>query len=312
MQILKGDFNDFENFKEVIDDWDLDFNILSRDDFGAYFHMFTSATFTISREKLQGTVEHRGLSPEGFRTIVIPINFENEFVWYNKKVSSNDLLIFPKNNIIDVVTYSGLDIYLISIEEKALFSAIENFRYPNCERIFNGDRAELYLSHHFTSQFHYLANKLVDNAHVKTGSDDAIVNRIIYFLLNYIEHSNQDKRFSSAKHKIIALKKAVELINDEQEQLPSIQTLCKETGVSERTLYNAFASKYQVSPSEYIKAVRLNRVKNDLFTQPEKGISFLAGKQHFWHMGQFAQDFKKQFGMLPSEFLKRNKKSSVK
>ena len=312
MQILKGSFNDFENFKEVIDDWDLDYNILSRNDFEAYFHMFTSATFTISREKLQGTVEHRGLSPEGFRTIVIPINFENEFVWYNKKVSSNDLLIFPKNNIIDVVTYSGLDIYLISIEEKALFTAIENFRYPNCERIFNGDRAELYLSHHFTSQFHYLANLLIEKSLIRKEDFNTIINRIIYFLLHYIENSNQEKRFSSAKHKMIALKKAVELINDEKEELLSIQMLCQKTGVSERTLYNAFTTKYQVSPGEYIKSMRLNRVKNDLYSHPEKGISFLAGKQHFWHMGQFAKDFKKQFGMLPSEFVKRNKKSPIK
>jgi len=42
-------------------------------------------------------------------------------------------------------------------------------------------------------------------------------------------------------------------------------------------------------------------VKKELFLNEELKISTIAGKYNFWHMGQFAKDFKRQFGVLPSE-----------
>ncbi len=76
------------------------------------------------------------------------------------------------------------------------------------------------------------------------------------------------------------------------------------TGVSERTLRNDFKEKYKVSPIYYIKVVRLNKVKQEIYLNQGRNISDIAGEYHFWHMGQFAKDFKKQFGILPSETYK--------
>jgi AraC family transcriptional regulator, ethanolamine operon transcriptional activator len=72
-------------------------------------------------------------------------------------------------------------------------------------------------------------------------------------------------------------------------------------GVSERALLYGFKAKFRVSPSEYIKAYRLNVVKHEIYPMPNKPIFEIASKYHFWHMGQFAKDFKQQFGVLPSE-----------
>jgi len=50
-----------------------------------------------------------------------------------------------------------------------------------------------------------------------------------------------------------------------------------------------------------IKAYRLNEVKKKIYTSQDMSISDTAGIYHFWHLSQFSQDFKRQFGILPSE-----------
>ena len=105
----------------------------------------------------------------------------------------------------------------------------------------------------------------------------------------------------------MALKNAIDLINSQLDVMPTVSQLCHVTNVSERTLEYAFLEKYQVTPKEYIKANRLNKVKRELMLSKEQNtqISTLAVEHRFWHMGQFAADFRKQFGKLPSEFLNR-------
>ena len=121
-------------------------------------------------------------------------------------------------------------------------------------------------------------------------------------MLTYIEETKESTIHLPSKRKNIALRMAVDIINNYEGDLISIYELCRIVGVSDRTLLSAFKNKYQVSPSDYIKAVRLNNVRRDLFLLKDQNISIsdLAGKYHFWHMGQFAQDFKNHFGVLPS------------
>jgi len=105
----------------------------------------------------------------------------------------------------------------------------------------------------------------------------------------------------------VALKNAIDLINNQLDEILTFSQLCHITNVSERTLEYAFLEKYQVTPKEYIKANRLHKVKNELILSKEQNttISTLAAEHGFWHMGQFAADFRRQFGKLPSDFLNR-------
>ena len=61
-----------------------------------------------------------------------------------------------------------------------------------------------------------------------------------------------------------ALKNAIDLINSQLDVMPTVSQFCHVTNVSERTLEYAFLEKYQVTPKEYIKANRLNKVKREL------------------------------------------------
>ena len=303
MQLINASFNDFDLFNEAVSDWELDFRLLSKNDFSAYLNMFSSKTFSLARTSLHGKIEQKGLTPAGFVSIVIPANYDSNYIWLNKKVRGRDLLIFPKNRVLDAVSFNDFDNYVVSVEETMLFQTIENLGYNNCRKLFNGNEQAFFLSKAFSKGFHQVANKFLNTQITNKERHNALINNIIHFVLRYIEDSNQSIISIPQKKKDVALRKAVDIINNQQDDLFSIQQLCGLTGVSERTLQYAFQDKYKVSPGEYTKAVRLNNVKRGLFLLKDQNIniSSVAGKYNFWHMGQFAKDFKKQFGILPSE-----------
>lgn len=303
MQLIRACFNDFDLFNKSVIDWELDFSLLGKNDFSARLNMFSSELFSLTRTSLHGKVEQKGLTPEGFVSIVIPANYDSNYIWLNKKVSGRELLIFPKDRTLDAISFNDFDNYIISIEENLLFHTLENLGYHNCKKLTTDNEKVLFLSKEFSQSFHKQAAEFLKTNITNQKQHNTLINNILHALLNYIEYSNHINLFIPQKKKDKALRKAVEIINNQLENILSMQQLCGLVGVSERTLQYAFKSKYQVSPIEYIKAVRLNKVKRELFLLKDQdiNISTLAGKYNFWHMGQFAKDFKAQFGMLPSE-----------
>ncbi len=82
-----------------------------------------------------------------------------------------------------------------------------------------------------------------------------------------------------------------------------IPDICREIGVTRRTLQNATQEILGVSPQNYLKAIRLNGVRRDL-KQRHAGretIADIAARWGFWHLSQLAQDYRRMFGELPSQ-----------
>jgi AraC family ethanolamine operon transcriptional activator len=82
--------------------------------------------------------------------------------------------------------------------------------------------------------------------------------------------------------------------------------LCRELSVSERTLRYAFREVRGTSPMAYYKAWRLNTVRRELKAAGNEGtVADVAGRWGFWHTGEFAADYRRLFGELPSQTVAR-------
>lgn len=78
--------------------------------------------------------------------------------------------------------------------------------------------------------------------------------------------------------------------------------LCRIARTSERSLHRAFIECFGVPPARFIKLQRLNRVRTALYeAQPSAKILDFANQWDFWHMSQFARDYRRLFGELPSQ-----------
>jgi AraC-like DNA-binding protein len=86
-----------------------------------------------------------------------------------------------------------------------------------------------------------------------------------------------------------------------------VSDLCRTAEVSERTLECAFKEVTGLSPVAYLIRVRLHRVRSALLAA-EAGstrVSLEALKWGFWHFGEFSRAYKRCFGELPSDTLRR-------
>ena len=84
----------------------------------------------------------------------------------------------------------------------------------------------------------------------------------------------------------------------------SLLNLCRELGVSDRTLHYAFQEVRGLSPMAYFRAIRLNAVRQELKTAPDTAtVHEIAQRWGFWHTGEFAAAYQRLFGELPSQTL---------
>jgi AraC family ethanolamine operon transcriptional activator len=82
----------------------------------------------------------------------------------------------------------------------------------------------------------------------------------------------------------------------------SLLELCRELGVSERTLHYAFQQVLGLSPMAYCRALRLNAVRQELKAAPDTAsVQAIAQRWGFHHPGEFAAAYRRLFGELPSQ-----------
>jgi AraC family transcriptional regulator, ethanolamine operon transcriptional activator len=87
-----------------------------------------------------------------------------------------------------------------------------------------------------------------------------------------------------------------------------IPDICKLFNVSIRTLEYAFKETYGVTPLKYLNLQRLNAARQTLL-ESKKGtvtVTEIAMKAGFWHLSQFAGDYRSLFGETPSQTLHRS------
>ncbi|MBV1789102.1 AraC family transcriptional regulator [Marinobacterium sp. D7] len=102
------------------------------------------------------------------------------------------------------------------------------------------------------------------------------------------------------------VKRVEEYIEAHAEEALTPSRLAEIGGVSLRTLYAGFHEFRQIGPIEYLRTVRLHRVRDALLKPAHQlSVTDTALAWGFTHMGRFSKAYQQQFGEKPSETLRR-------
>jgi len=158
---------------------------------------------------------------------------------------------------------------------------------------------QLYLKNIYM-HLHHQTN-LVFNVNFLDNIKHEILSKI---LLTIEPHLNNSKQYTFRLRDRAFIKVKKYLLDHENAPL-TVRQLIKETNVSIRTLEYTFLERIGITPKKVLKSLRLNRVNHELklADADKKKISDIANYWGFWHMGQFAKDYKEMFGELPSNTL---------
>ncbi|NOK56267.1 helix-turn-helix domain-containing protein [Burkholderia thailandensis] len=110
-----------------------------------------------------------------------------------------------------------------------------------------------------------------------------------------IEHSSRRRRIVAA---------ARDYVLAHRSRPVGVPELCEQLHVSRRTLQYCFQDVLGMAPATYLRALRLNGVRRDLRGRAADSVQDVAAAWGFWHLSQFATDYRRMFGARPSETLR--------
>ena len=255
----------------------------------------------------------RGTSPSGTRTFGIVGAHSSPVEWNGREGSKNQIEVFPATDEYECVSHPKFRADGVSIPEDDIRSVAETLGLPDpLERLPAGScfvEADPLRMQVLRRSLAMLYSAVSDPNRVpldeKTCSelDFEIRSSLVFALASGLD---TDVRTPAATVRSRALRLALDYIENLADSAPTVKDICRATGASYRTLNYAFLERFGVAPKQYLQATRLDGVRKELRRKgPSAKISGIANHWGFWHMGQFAGDYKRHFGELPSETLNR-------
>lgn len=306
-------FSDFEVLSDAIRAWDLDFHQLDPGDSPAELAQVGVGPSLLTHACFNRKYDQRGASPQGALTFALLEPGVSGVTWCGLPVTHQTLLMFDASGAFEAVSQPGFRVFTFTMPEVQLQETAQTLGVRELEQITYHKGNALELTKRAARTLHLQMAQLTRAATADpTVFDnpeflDAFEHELPARLLEAVELSATKPLRPALRPRHKALRHALDYINTSPDKVCSVSDLCRITGVSQRTLEYAFSERYGISPKRYLRESRLNAV-HKILTKASPGetkVTDVANLYGFWHMGQFAADYKRLFGRLPSEVLKK-------
>lgn len=311
--LLQNSFHDYDDFSHAIQAWDLDFKQLDTGKCKTDLLQFGTAKSLLTHARLNRCFDQQGSAPFGNWTFAILAEQSTPIVWHDQEVSPNTILIYKPGSELDCVSRPGFEVFTLSYSEEHLNRIADGLGLPEIKKLAN-DSDNFDCSRTEPSESCNHLHQLVDTIkHSSSQIDKTALLRNLEIelpeqILLTLTRSRPAKNSSVSLRKL-AIKRVKEYLAENPQETVTVNQLCSLANVSERTLQYAFLEHYGVSPKTYLKNFRLNNVRRELRQSNPAAtrVNDVVSLWGFWHMGQFAADYRKLFGELPSATLLRRK-----
>jgi len=111
----------------------------------------------------------------------------------------------------------------------------------------------------------------------------------------------------SAQHARRVVQRTRDYLQTYTDRCVTVHELCEQLGSSPRALQDCFHKHLGLSPKAYLKARKLNEAHRELQNVDSTcaSVRAVAERFGFWHLSQFAVDYRHLFGELPSVTLRK-------
>jgi AraC-like DNA-binding protein len=314
--VLSRRFDSMHDLTTQVQGWDIDFRQIDEGPLTVDLLQVGTGRCLLSRARFNRRFHQRGVSPAGMRTFGVLESGVTDVTWGGREVDETTLIVFHPLGDFEAVAAAGFHCYVISFAERHLGLVAEHLGFEQVLRKLDGadmvtlpdldEMADLRsVVRTFCAKVEGIRERnpaSVLPADLVERLEHEIPGRILAALAG----SDVDLRLPPEELRYQAARRAVEFAEDNSEEVLTVEDLLEATGVSRRTLNYAFRGHLGVTPKTYLKSMRLDAARLELeVSGPGAKIADIANRYGFWHLGQFAADYRKQFGELPSETLRR-------
>lgn len=314
-QTFRFQSNDFDEISASLARWNQSYRQLSAGTFHGdirYLHIDSIEIFELHWGQV---IHYQGLTPPDTIGFGLPLNITGESRYLNRPILNGELLIQRCGSEGDLIGSRNFKIQVLTINEQRFFDKVDlisgldsRLLLENINRILlNPDIAET-----LQRKFHTLLHQASDNTVMKNKLATVVAGQVDNLLEDIagiiVSGSNEQPKLRLTRQRQL-VQKAKDYIWNRPAIPPRIDDMCEEIGTSERSLRDAFKACTGLSAGAYLKAVRLNQVRSALKAGPPDTILVqdAAFNWGFFHMGQFASDYKSLFGEAPSQTLSKGR-----
>ncbi len=307
---LKCQSEDVDHLNTLVRGWDFAFRKLDGGAFKANFIQVGDRKHHFDYFHMNRLVDQKGASPPGVWTFAFLTEISSPLIWRGYSVDKNTVMIYSPGSPIEAQSRPGYEVFSLSFSEEGLCEIGERAGFPELKVLLKGadrlscDGSAIQDLRQGLGQFYQEAQKNPSSASIRRFCE-ALQLSIPRHLLEVLRSSRMEENISSPRMRESAMKRALKIIEEMIDDPPTVQDLCRKAGASERLLRYAFLERFGISPKAYLLAIRLNRVRRELRRADPTSTKIvdIANWWGFWHMGQFAANYRRLFGELPSETL---------
>jgi AraC-like DNA-binding protein len=305
---IAGRFEEFDEFTEVAAVWDIDFRQIGAGRLNANLAQVVGESWSLAKARFDRPAYQEGASVPGMRTFAILDPDAPECDWCGRTFTSDIMAVFANDREFRSISPPGFNVYTLSFTDEQMAVACERLGIPDVASQLEFTDSTVQLDPVRSGELRRLVDVSLQalcfaNPQVAgTGGSDYFREEIAEHLVMALTAGSPIVPSPSQRIRSLAVDRALEAIETGLEHGVSVNEVAGMSRLSRRTLEYAFRDRFGVSPKAFINSERLIRVRRDLIARPDDVlIADIANRWGFWHIGQFARDYRRQFGELPSQ-----------
>lgn len=316
---FQRDYDDFDALAADALAWDLELTPRRRGVFEGRIEVSAWGPVQLGRARFKRDLIQRGAPPVGHWTFVIPARGSSPFRWRGREVGADEILVFPLGGELHAVSGADFEILTIAIQVDHLARVAQAQHLPDPARLIGTAEVlacpptALRALRRILDQLLLVARGGMDSGHPETRS--RLTQELPRLILEAV-WSAQGRKGPVARPRLALVGRMNVLLAAEAlptRSIQSVRSLSATLGVSERTLRRSCQEAYGCGPKELLLSRGLNNVRRQLRqSDPVRTrIADVAHRFGFWHMGQLAADYRRQFGELPRETLAKSSQGQI-
>lgn len=145
-----------------------------------------------------------------------------------------------------------------------------------------------------------------DAEEFRQATQDRILGALVSVLMTRGGENAPERHAQTRLHRWQTVRRIREYITEHADAGVNVPELCRQFHMSRRTLQYSFEEVTGLSPTAYIRNIRLNGARRELrrLQRGDRSVSEIALDWGFSHFGQFSQDYRQLFAELPSTTLR--------
>ena len=300
---------DIDAFAAAQSDWSLHYEQLSAGRFAGRLHHVQLPGLRLVHEQANCATRQRGMLGSGHVGMAMVLHQSGHAAFSGQALTRDSIMIGPTEHL-DLSVPAGYGLIGAVVDVELLASVWQQLYHKplsawSREQVVVQARpvpAEGLRQRHLAALANLAARPaLLHDAQALLQLRDALLMEWIEAIPAQV--STDELPTAQARQRVV--NRACELMLARPDEPPTMLQICRHIGTSPRKLDYCFRSVLGTSPARYLRTVRLGGARRDLSQARGGSVQDVAARWGFWHLGEFAAAYRRQFDELPSQTLRQ-------